>query len=256
MVILCNIQYSLFINNPVNQTNPKPKPRPFVDLIISIIIPSVILMKFSADDQLGPTGGLLVALAFPIGWGIYELVHNGNRNIVAVLGVISVLLTGGIGLLKLDPQWLAVKEAAIPLTIGIGVLVANQLGYPLVRKLLFNASIMDVQRIDESLAARQNRAVFENRLNKANHFLAGTFFFSAVMNYYLAKTIVTSDAGTPAFNEELGRMTLLSYPVIAIPSMLMMLGIFYYIWRTVSQLTGLTLEEILVSEQSADDTQS
>ncbi len=35
------------------------------------------------------------------------------------LGLISVLLTGGIGLLELDPQWLAIKEAAIPGIIGI-----------------------------------------------------------------------------------------------------------------------------------------
>jgi hypothetical protein len=67
------------------------------------------------------------------------------------------------------------------------------------------------------------------------------------MNYLLAKWIVTSPAGSTAFNEELGRLTLLSYPVIAIPSMLMMLAIFYYLWRTIHVMTGLTLEDILVS---------
>jgi len=70
------------------------------------------------------------------------------------------------------------------------------------------------------------------------------------MNYFLAKTIVTSESGTAAFNEELGRMTLLSYPVIAIPSMIMMLGIFWFIWKTVSRLTGLSLEEIMVGEEN------
>ncbi len=73
------------------------------------------------------------------------------------------------------------------------------------------------------------------------------------MNYFLAKLIVTSVSGSAAFNEELGRMTLLSYPVIAIPSMVMMLAIFWFIWRTVNRLTGLTLEEIMVSEASAED---
>ncbi len=48
-------------------------------------------------------------------------------------------------------------------------------------------------------------------------------------------------------------MTLLSYPVIAIPSMVMMLAIFWFIWRTVNRLTGLTLEEIMVSEGSPED---
>ncbi len=210
-------------------------------------------MKLSGDDKLGATLALIVALAFPILYGIYELIFNGKRNGMALLGVISVLLTGGIGLLKIDAQWLAVKEAAIPLCIGVGVLVANKLGYPLVRKLLFNPTIMNVARIDEELEKKQNRQTFENRLDRANMLLAGTFLFSAVMNYFLAKTIVTSESGSSAFNEELGRMTLLSYPVIAIPSMIMMLGIFYFIWRTVNRLTGLSLEEIMVSEEGKDN---
>ena len=59
--------------------------------------------------------------------------------------------------------------------------------------------------------------------------------------------IVTSPSGSPAFNEELGRLTLLSYPVIAIPSMLMMFGIFYFLWRVIHRLTGLSLEEMLAA---------
>lgn len=235
---------------PQSDTNKKPSP--FLDLIISIIIPSVILMKMSGEDRLGPTMALIVALAFPIGYGLYDLFINKRRNVMAMLGVVSVLLTGGIGLLKIDAQWLAVKEAAIPLCIGIGVLVANKLGYPLVRKLLFNPSIMDIKRIDTELDKQNNRQNFETRLDKANFLLAGTFLFSAVMNYFLAKLIVTSESGSTAFNEELGRMTLLSYPVIAIPSMIMMLGIFWFIWRTVNRLTGLSLEEIMVTDEKRD----
>ena len=227
----------------------EPKQRPFVDLIVSIIIPSIILMKFSGEDQLGPAGALIIALAFPIVWGLYELLGNKKRNYIALLGIFSVLLTGGIGLLKIDAQWLAIKEAAIPLILGIGVLVANKLGFPIVRKLLFNPKLMNVDRIESALAQNNNKPEFEKKLDKANLFFAGTFLFSAIMNYVLAKAIVTSESGSPAFNEELGKMTLLSYPVIAIPSTLMMLAIFYFIWRTVSSLTGLKLEEVLVGDE-------
>lgn len=237
------------MNNTVSHIDQR-KPRPFVDLIVSIIIPSAILMKLSGDDNLGASNALILALAFPIGYGLYELIFNKKRNFVALLGVVSVLLTGGIGLLKIDAQWLAVKEAAIPLCIGIGVVVSSKLGYPLVRKLLFNPSIMNIPRIEKTLAENKNTQQFETRLDRANYLLAGTFLFSAVMNYGLAKTIVTSESGSAAFNEELGRMTLLSYPAIAIPSMIMMLGIFWYIWRTVNRLTGLSLEQILIQDES------
>jgi len=229
----------------MTSATPDHKPRPLVDILISIVIPSVILMKASGDDRLGATGALVVALAFPVLWGLHELVRYRKRNVMALLGVVSVLLTGSIGLLKIDAQWLAVKEAAVPLAIGLGVLVAQRLGYPLVQTLLLNPALMDVERIRHELDARDNRVVFERRLSHANMLLAGTFLFSSVMNYLLARMIVTSESGTAAFNEELGRMTLLSYPVIAIPSMIMMLGIFWFIWRAVNRLTGLGLEDIM-----------
>jgi len=231
----------------------KKKPSPFLDLIVSIILPSIILMKLSGEDKLGPTGGLLFALSLPIAWGLYDLFKNGTRNYVAILGVVSVLLTGGIGLLKLDAQWLAVKEAAIPFCIGVGVLVANYFGFPVVKKFLFNPAIMRVDRIEEALHARSTHDQFHSRLDRANTFFACTFFFSAVANYVLAKLIVTSTSGTEAFNNELGRLTLLSYPVIAIPSMIMMMVIFWYIWRTINKLTGLKLEQVMVGAEEEED---
>jgi len=206
-------------------------------------------MKLSGEDNLGPTGALILALSFPIVWGLYDLFKNGTRNYVAILGVVSVMLTGGIGLLKLDAQWLAVKEAAIPFCIGVGVLVANYFGFPLVRKLLFNPTVMNVERVEQELHARNTHDQFTKRLDRANIFFACTFFFSAVANYVLAKIIVKSTSGTEAFNNELGRMTLLSYPVIAIPSMIMMLIIFWYIWRTISELTELKLEQVMVTPE-------
>ena len=51
------------------------KPRPLVDLLFSIIIPSVILMKFSGENGPGTSTALIVALAFPLGWGLYELFY-------------------------------------------------------------------------------------------------------------------------------------------------------------------------------------
>lgn len=226
------------------------KPRPMVDLLLSIILPSVILMKLSGEDDLGATGGLIVALAFPLGWGLFELIKYRKFNFIALLGLVSVLLTGGIGLFELDTKWLAIKEAAIPAFIGIGVLVSTFTPYPLIKTLLFNPAIMDVDKIKQKLEEHNSSAVFERRLMKASYLVAGSFAFSATMNYILAKWIVTSAAGTTAFNEELGQLTLYSYPVIALPSMLMMLGIFYYLWRTIHDLTGLELEEVLAANAS------
>jgi hypothetical protein len=229
----------------ITATSTTHKPRPMIDLLVSIIIPSIILMKFSGDENLGASTALVVALAFPLGWGLFELFKYRQFNFIALLGLISVLLTGGIGLLKLDPQWLAIKEAAIPGVIGIAVLLSTYTRYPLIRTLLYNPRLVNVDKIRHRLHETSNSEAFETRLQNATYLLSGTFLFSSVMNYSLAKWVVTSPAGSAAFNEELGQMTLLSYPVIAIPSMLMMVAIFYYLWRTINGLTGLKLEEIL-----------
>lgn len=237
-------------NDLTMQTDNTHKPRPMIDLLVSLVIPSVILMKFSGDEDLGATTALIVALAFPLGWGLFELARYRHFNFIALLGLISVILTGGIGLLQLDTQWLAIKEAAIPALIGIGVLLSNYTRYPLVKSLIFNPKIFDIEIIIQRLEQRGNSEAFDSRLNKATYLLSSTFLFSSAMNYILAKMVVTSPAGSTAFNEELGQMTLLSYPVISIPAMLMLAGILYYLWRTISDLTGYKLEQVLVNTQT------
>jgi len=223
------------------------KPRPLIDILVSIVIPSLVLMKFSGDHDLGASGALITALAFPLAWGLYELIRFNIKNYIALLGLVSVLLTGSIGLLQLDTQWLAVKEAAIPGLIGVVVLISARLGYPLIKTLLYNPKVLDTERISRILDERGFGKLFEIRLLNATYMLSGTFFFSALMNYLLATWIVTSPTGSEAFNEELGRLTLVSYPVIVIPSMLMMFAIFYFLWRSIHGLTGLKLEEIMAS---------
>lgn len=226
------------------------KSRPLIDLLVSIALPSFILMKFSGDEHLGTAGALVLALAFPIGWGLYELIRFRIKNFIALLGLISVLLTGGIGLFKLDTEWLAIKEAAIPAILGMVVIISAQIGKPLIKVLLFNPMVMDTEKVNRILRERGHEATFLGSLTRATYLLGGTFFFSAVMNYLLATWIVTSPTGSVAFNEELGRMTLLSYPVIAIPSIVMMLTIFYLLWRRIHLLTGLKLEELLVTPEA------
>ena len=145
---------------------------------------------------------------------------------------------------------MAVFFIFFPAIIGLVVLISTKTRYPLIKTMLFNPKIMDVDKINNKLEEHNSTEKFESRLMKATYLLAGTFLFSAIMNYVLAKWIVTSPAGSAEFNEQLGQMTLYSYPMIAIPSMIMMMGIFYYLWKTINGMTGLSLEEIMHSEEN------
>lgn len=221
------------------------KPNPLIEIGITILVPALVLMKFSGADSLGPLRALLVALAFPLAWGLWQAFAERKVSWMAVLGVVSTLLTGGIGLLKLDAQWLAVKEAAVPGLIGLVILGSVWAHRPLIHLLVFNAQLFDVDRVNQALVARGNEAAFNERLRTGTLLLAGTFFFSAVANYVLARWVVTSPAGTEAFNQELGRLTLLSYPVIALPSTLMMMALMFWLARQAKLLTGLDLGDLL-----------
>ncbi len=221
------------------------KPNALVEMLVTLIIPSLILMKLSGDDDLGAVYALLLALAFPLFWGVRDFFARRKLNLFAALGLVSILLTGGIGLLQLDTQWLAIKEAAIPGLIGVAVFFSAYTRYPLIQVLLYTPALMNVELIQDNLQARGNRVAFDNSLKTATRMLGGSFFFSAAMNYYLATWIVTSPSGSAAFNEELGRLTLMSYPMIAVPSILIMMGIMYYLARSIRLLAGLKLTEII-----------
>lgn len=221
------------------------RPSPWFELLITLLIPAFILMQLSDPQRLGPVHALVLALAFPLGWGLRDLLARRGVNFFAVLGLISILLTGGISLLHLDARWLAVKEAAVPGVLGLIVVGSAFTRRPLVRLILMNPAIMHVERIHENLDQRGNLAAFEARLRAATWMLGGSFFFSSVMNYLLASWIVVSPAGSAEFNQELGRLTLLSYPVIALPSMLMMAAVLYYLTRAIRELAGLQWTEAL-----------
>lgn len=89
-----------------NSRRPPKKESFFANLLMNIVIPTLILTKLSGEEHLGPTWGLIVALAFPIGYGVRDFAVNKKLNVFSALGVVSVLLTGGLSLLKLPPEYL------------------------------------------------------------------------------------------------------------------------------------------------------
>lgn len=230
---------------PPMTSQAKNKPNALVEIAVTIAAPALILNYLSDAQRLGTTKALLLALAFPLGWGLWDWAQRRKLNWLAALGVVSTLLTGVIGLLALDPQWLAVKEAAVPSLIGAVIFGSAWTRTPLIRLMVFNAALFDVEKVQRALDERGNVAAFEQRLRTGTVLLAGTFLFSAVANYVLTRWVVTSPAGTTEFNQELGRLTALSYPIIAIPCMLMMMALMLWLARGAKALTGLDLGDML-----------
>lgn len=227
-------------NTPVNK-----KENPWISLLVSIVIPALILSKFSSPEYLGVVPGFLIALAFPLGWALYNLIVRKQTGFIAIVGLISIFCTGIIGVFEFPSKWIAVKEALVPLLIGLAVVISLKTPYPLVKKLIYNEELLDINRIENCLKEQNNEEAFARCLRISTYLVAASFLLSSILNYLLAKILVTSPAGTEAFNQELGKLTALSYPVIALPSTLVMVIALWYLFKQLSKLTQLEFNELV-----------
>lgn len=240
-------------SSSTENSGPPKKENTFLNLGFNLILPILILKKGKASfgSWLEPyfenvaVGVLLIALAFPIGYFVYDYITRRKYNLFSIIGLISVLLTGGIGVLNIPTEWFAVKEAAIPLILGIAVLVSLKTPYPLVRTLLYNPEIMNVERVQAALEAKGAEKPFERLLVFCTWLLAASFLLSAVLNFVLARWIVVSPSGTDAFNAEVSTMMGWSLVVIAVPSMAIMMVALFKLMGGIKRLTGLELEQVL-----------
>ncbi len=229
----------------------------WLNLGFNIAAPTLLLIKgksllswlgFDFSDSAFATSAIFVAaLLFPLVYGIWDLVSRRKWNVFSILGIASVLLTGGIGLMKLSREWMIVKETAVPLVLGVAVLATLKTKKPLVKLLVMNENVLDIQRIEEALARRGETENFGEYLRRATYLVAASFLLSAVLNCILACIIFKSPAGTDAFNEEVGRMTALSWPVIVLPTTVIMIFAIMQIFKAVKNCAGLEIEEALAA---------
>lgn len=216
------------------------KENPLINLGCNLIIPTVIMMKFSGDQHLGQVYGLIVALAFPLLYGLYDLLGAGKVNVFSLLGLLSILLTGGIGLMELDKTWMVIKETSFPLVLGIFVFISERTKKPLIRQIL--NQVIDLEKVQSVYEEHGIGERFRARLKKSSYMLGGTFFISALLNFLLAVFVLEGKPGTEEFVESLGKMTGLSFPVIALPMMIMVALILVSLFNNIKKETNEDIE--------------
>jgi len=206
-------------------------------------------MKLSKPEYLGPVYSLVIAICFPVGYGVYDLVAARRWNFFSAVGIFNVSLTGGFSLMQLDGFWFAVKGATEPFLFAVATVVSLKTRYPLVKTLLLNPSVMDVELIYERVKAHAAESQFAQLLVKCTWMVAGSFLLSMVTHFVLAISVLKSPPGTPEFNSELGLMTTLGFPVNAVPAMLVLGGALWYLFSGLKKLTGLDLTEIMIDHE-------
>ena len=216
-----------------------------LNLIFNVGVPTLIMSKASGPHLLGTKWGLLVALLFPLGYGIYDFIRRRRLNFISAIGFASVLITGGFGLFKLDGIWFAVKDGEMPQQIGLAVLASLRAKEPLIHEILFNPQVIDVERVNQALTERGNHAGFATLMHKASYLIAAAMLVSAGLNYGFARWIIVSPPDTEAFNAELGKMHWISMLGLSIPTVAIMMFALWQMLKGLEPLTGLKLDDIL-----------
>ena len=216
----------------------------FVDIIACVIIPTLILKKLSGDDMLGPSNALILALTLPFLIGLFGFIKERKISFIPALGFISILLTGGIGLLQLPKEYIAYKEALVPGLIALAAIVSIYTKHPFIRVFIYNDALVDTDKVNARLEQAGKTEEFDKMMTNATWIMTSSFILSSILNYALAKWIVVAESGTAEFNDQLGTMALWSYPVIALPCSVFTIYALYYVMKNIKQLTGMELEDV------------
>ncbi len=225
----------------------------WINLALNVILPSILLTK--GDEWLGLPSAvvLIIAIAFPVSYGIYDYFTRDKVNLFSVIGFVSVLITGVIGLLHIPSRWIAVKEAAVPLLFGLVILATAKSKKPFIHRVLYSPEMFDVDLIEASLDEKGTRKQFNQVMLVCTYWLVASFLVSAVLNFVLASWIVTAESSVDpeAFNQQIGRMTALSWPVIVLPSMIIMMVALFKLVKGIESCTGHVLDDVLHPDMRA-----
>lgn len=230
--------------SPITQPPRPPAENVWVNLVCNAVLPGIVLTQLSKENRLGPVWGLVIALSIPLVYGIYDLVKRRTWNVFSIIGLVGTLVTGGLGLLKIDNFWFAVKAAAVPMILGFAIPLTLRTRQPLVKALLYNDQVLDTHRIGEALAARGKQNGFDALLRWASWVMAATFIASGVVNYFLARWLVTAAPGTSDQTAQIGKLHWVEWPVITIPMMAVMMFALFRLLKGLEQLTGLKSDDL------------
>lgn len=221
----------------------------FKSLIFNIAIPVLILNKGS--KYMDPKLALAVALAFPLGYGIWDYLQKRKVNPISFLGLLNVAITGGLAIAGLNGFWFSIKEAAFPLLVGAFVFASSFSENPFISQLFLNPQVFKLDLIEQKILEFNRQNEFKVMLKNATQLLSGSFLLSAILNFILAEQIfipidpgLTDLAKSEILNGQIAKMTTWSMAVILLPSILFLVGILFYTIRNLQKITNLTQDEL------------
>lgn len=252
---------------------PKQQEHPLANILINVLIPVLSLSYLSKDPEfqqaigkavkpwhIGPIKAMMVALAFPIGYGIWHFAKTRKTNFFSALGLVSVLLTGGLtiflwngdGTIKPNAAILfGLKEASIPFILGIAIIGSHFTASPLLRVFLYSDSIFDIRKIENRVREMSGWETYQKILFQATLLFAASFFLSTVMNfglalYFLGDLEHTASNARELYNGRVAKLTGWGFAVIGVPIMVFLFFTLRRLIRKLGALTGFKDDELML----------
>lgn len=255
----------------MSDSNKKAKPaqeNPLANIFINVLIPVLALSYLSKEPSaaeakswhIGPLYALFVALAFPIGYGLWFFVKTKKMNFFSALGLFSVLLTGGLtlflwnkdGTVKENAAVLfGLKEASIPFVLGFAVIASHWSKTPLLRTFLYSDSIFDITKIEGKvnelgIQAEYNKVLLSSTILFGMSFFISTFLNFGLAMYFLGDLDHTAVDAREIYNEKVAKVTGWGFVVIGLPIMVFLFFTLRKLLGGLRNLTGYKDEELMM----------
>ncbi|MBQ7022081.1 MAG: hypothetical protein IJN29_00755 [Akkermansia sp.] len=235
-----------------------------LNVLLSVLAPVLILDNCSATGDklwhLGTTWAMVVALALPIGCGIYSLITERKIEAMTAFGLLGTILTGVVTIyantgdalaIRPDtPWWYAAKEAIIALLLAGAMLVGGGKEGSLLRTCVYSDAIFDIRRIESTVQEKGVQADYDKVLSHAALMTAGSLLFSAAMNFGLALYFLLPVPDMPVaeqavqYNYAVSKMTWMGYLIIGVPLLATLFLVIRYLGKAIRQVTNLPEEQV------------
>lgn len=210
-----------------------------------------------ATARIGAPQALVLALAIPVLYGLWDLYTKKKKNWMSLLGIVNILLTGGLALMHLEGIWFAVKEAVFPLLLGVAVCASAFSKKPFLKTIIFQPQALNVDNIMSALPAEQGPSKLEQHFRTSTLLFSGSFLISSILNFALAYRIfsdipreILEPQRSAILNDQIAKMTSLSFIVIVLPLMMISALVMWYLLNGIKKLTALEWAQILPQDKA------
>lgn len=214
-----------------------------MQLLINFVLPTIVLLGLSDPSRLGPAKAMLLALAFPVVFEIYNLSRRRKSSVLSMVAIVGILVTGVVTLLGLSENWLAVRRSVPYVAIAIALLVSMLLKRSLLDWGL--SRLLDMDLVRTKAEQKGTWQLLQKRIAAIGYVVVALLTAVGVSAYVLTLVVITAPTDTAAFNSEYVRLRVLSLPATTLPLLVGILAILMYLFTSIEKLTGLKAEDLV-----------